>query len=93
MAISEKYEIDGSDEVFDNPIDAVKAAMIISQTTFGAEVKVYRAVKYTHGEWKRYTLNIVKIPQTAIQSGMDITGDNTLNDGLTTSMKPYSTRF
>jgi len=90
MAITERYEIEGSDEVFDNPIDAVKAAMNVSQTSNGIEVKVYRAVKYTHDTaFRRYTLNSVKVPQEAIDAAMDITGDNSLDR----SMKPYSVRF
>jgi hypothetical protein len=76
MAIEERYEAEGSNQIFDNPIDAVKEAMFISQISKGKAVKVYRSVKYTgQDHFKKYTLNTVQVPT---DSNITIDEDNPL---------------
>lgn len=78
MAVEFCYMAEGSDERFENPMDAVMEAMDQS-TKDGLEKKVVRGVKYTHGEWQYYTLQKVKVPEEAVKLGMSI-ADSSVSD-------------
>lgn len=73
MAIQFKFTIEGSDEEFENPMDAVYAAMALSGEQGGAPVKLQRCVLYSaRTEWQCYTLQHVTMPKEAIEAGVEI---------------------
>lgn len=75
--IKERYTVEGSDEIFDNPMDAVTEAAFQSQTAMnGAPCKIYREVKYTgQDEWNKYTLNQVALSPNIEEHGITVGDD------------------
>lgn len=77
MAIDIKFRVEGSDELFENPMDAVHKAAFISQSNGGEPAKMWRGVKYKHSkDYKWTSIGSINLPLPLTNSGPVAYDDN-----------------
>lgn len=70
MAIEIKFKLEGCDELFENPMDAVSKGAFLSQSQGGKPVKLMRGVKYTHSkEFKWTSMTNIELPMPLTDDG------------------------
>lgn len=77
MAIEIKFKVEGQDDLYDDPIDAMMEAAYISQNQGGTDVKVFRGVKYTRSQDFKWTsVTKINLPSDVTEKGPVAVRDN-----------------